>query len=256
MIPYHRLEGPEGAPVVVLSNSLGTTLDMWDPQMPALTERFQVLRYDRRGHGRSEVPPGPYSADELGADVLELLDSLGIDRVSVCGLSMGGMIGMWLGANAPERVDRLALTCTSARFGTPEIWTERAAFVRASGVEALADAVMERWFSPGFRAEHPETVARFREMVASTPAEGYAGCCDALRDWDFRTRLGAIRAPTVVIAGSDDPATPPADGELIAAGIPGAQLVVLKGTAHLANVEQPDSYTKAVMGHLLGETDG
>jgi 3-oxoadipate enol-lactonase len=252
MIPFHRIDGPDDAPVLVLSNSLGTTLEMWDPQVPELGKHFRVVRYDRRGHGRSAVPPGPYTAGDFGHDLLELLDSLEIERVSLCGLSMGGMVGIWLGVNAPERVDRLALSCTAARFGTPEIWIERAAAVReAASAEVLADGAMERWFSPGFREAHPETVARFREMVASTPAEGYAGCCDALRDFDYRERLGEIEAPTVVVSAALDPATPPGDGELIAAGIPGARLVVIDDTAHLANVEQPETYTRTILDHLL-----
>ncbi len=254
MIPFHRLDGPADAPVLVLSNSLGTTLEMWEPQLPELTRHFRVLRYDRRGHGRSPVPTGPYTADDFGNDLLELLDSLGIERVSLAGLSMGGMVGIWLGVNAPERVERLALTCTAARFGTPEIWAERAAAVRSAGtVDVLADAAMERWFSPAFRAAHPAEVARFREMVASTPPEGYAGCCDALRDFDYRDRLGEIRAPTLVVSAELDPATPPADGQAIADGIPGARFTVVEGTAHMANVERPDAYTRAVLDHLLGD---
>lgn len=256
MIPFHRFDGPADAPVIVLSNSLGTTLEMWEPQMPELTKHFRVLRYDPRGHGRSAAPAGPYTADDLGRDVIELLDSLEIERISLCGLSMGGMIGMWLGVNAPERVDRLALTCTSARFGTPEIWTERAAAVREAGsVDVLADAAMERWFSPAFREQHPDEVARFREMVAATPADGYAGCCDALRDFDYRDRLRQIEAPTLVVSAALDPATPPGDGELIASGIPGARLVVIEDTAHLANIEKPDAYTRTVLDHLLALPD-
>jgi 3-oxoadipate enol-lactonase len=225
---------------------------MWEPQLSELTQHFRVLRYDRRGHGRSEIPPGPYTADDFGRDLLELLDSLEIERISFCGLSMGGMVGMWLGVNVPERLDRLALTCTAARFGTPEIWVERAAAVREAGsADVLADGAMERWFSPGFHEAHPETVARFREMVASTPAEGYAACCDALRDFDYRDRLGEIGAPTLVVSAALDPATPPTDGELIAASIPGARLVVIDDTAHLANVEQPETYTHTVLDHLL-----
>ena len=246
----HRFDGPEDASVLVLSNSLGTTLAMWEPQLPAFTQRFRVLRYDGRGHGGSDVPPGPYTIDDLGRHVLGLLDRLGLERVSFCGLSLGGAVGMWLGANAPERVERLALCCTAAQFGTAETWNERAATVRAQGVEALADAVMERWFSPAFREAQPETVARFRAQVASTPAEGYAACCEAIRDFDFRPRLQEIAAPTLVLAGSADPATPPERGQEIADAIPGARLVVIDGVAHMAGVERPDAFGEALLAHL------
>src|SRR5262245_12025785 len=165
---------------------------MWEPQVPALTQRFRVLRYDHRGHGRSAVPPGPYTIGHLAGDVLELLDSLRLDRVSFCGLSMGGMIGMWLAAETPARIAGLALCCTSAHLPPPELWVERAATARGGGMDALADGAMERWFTPAFRARQPETVARIRELVATTPAEGYAACCEAIRDWDFRDRLGKI----------------------------------------------------------------
>jgi 3-oxoadipate enol-lactonase len=250
MIPNHRFDGVEDGPVLVLSNSLGTTMDMWEPQLPAFSQRFRVLRYDTRGHGGSPVPPGPYTIDEIGGDVLELLDSLGLERISFCGLSLGGAVGIWLAANAPARLDRLVLCCTAAQFPPPELWEERAAAARRDGVEALADAVMQRWFSAGFRAAHPETVARFRALVASTPAEGYAACCEALRDLDLRPRLGEVAAPTLVVAGSEDPATPPERGQLIADGIPGARLVVIEGVAHLANLERPGELDATVLDHL------
>ena len=247
---HHRLDGPAGAPVVVLSNSLGTTLEMWDPQLPALTRSFRVLRYDQRGHGRSDVPPGPYTLGELGQDLLGLLDRLDLERVSCCGLSLGGMVGMWLAGNAPERLDRLVLACTSAYLGPPETWIDRAALVRTEGTAAVADAVMERWFTERFRTDQGSTVARYRAMVAETPSEGYAACCEAIRDWDFREQLGSIVAPTLVVAGAADPATPPEHAELIAQRIPGARLVVLPDVAHLANVETTAAFDEAVLGHL------
>jgi 3-oxoadipate enol-lactonase len=252
MIPYHRFDGPEDAPVLLLSNSLGTTHAMWDPQLSALTRHFRVLRYDRRGHGRSEVPPGPYTIAELAGDVIELFDSLGLERVSYCGLSIGGMDGMWNGANAAERIDRLALCSTSPHMPPRELWDERAATVRAQGTEAVADATMERWFSDRFRAEHPETIARVRAMVASTPAEGYAGSCEAIREWDFRGDLDRISAPTLVLSAEDDPSTPPESGRVIADGIQGARFVVLPGARHLANVELAEAFTGALLAHLLG----
>jgi 3-oxoadipate enol-lactonase len=252
VLPFHRFDGPEDAPVLMLSNSLGTTNEMWEPQLPAFTRSFRVLRYDRRGHGRSKVPPGPYTIADLGRDVLELLDLLELERVSYCGLSIGGMDGMWLAANAPDRVDRLCLCSTSAMLGPPELWVERAATVRAQGTGAVADATMGRWFSPAFHEAHPEVVARFREMVASTPAEGYAACCEAIRDWDFRDELGKISAPTLVLSAELDPSTPPEHGRLVADGIPGASFVVVPEAAHLVNVERPDEVDEAIVGHVSG----
>ncbi len=246
---HHLLEGPEGAPVLVMANSLGTTLRVWDDQAPALRDRFRLLRYDHRGHGGSPVPPGPYTIDDLGRDVLALLDRLEVERFSFCGLSLGGMVGMWLASEAPERVERLVLCCTSARFA-PEAYDARARTVRAEGVGVVADAGLERWFTPEFRASRPDVVDWARSMLLDTPAEGYAGCCEAIRDMDLRDRLGAIRASTLVIAGADDPAAPPDQAELIRASIPGARLVVLEQAAHLANVEQPEAITQAVLEHL------
>jgi 3-oxoadipate enol-lactonase len=247
----HRFDGRPDGPVLVLSNSLGSALAMWELQLPTVAERFRVLRYDHRGHGSSPAPPGPYSIDDFGRDTLELLDSLGLERVSFCGLSLGGAVGMWLGANAPERLERLVLCCTAARFATPEIWSERAAAVRAAGsVEPLVEGVLERWFTPGFRAKHPERVEPVRRMLLATPAEGYAATCDALRDCDLRPILAGIRAPALVVAGEDDPATPPAQAEELAASIPGARLVVIPDTAHLANIEQTEAFNEAVLEHL------
>ena len=250
MLPFHRLDGPEDAPVLVLSNSLGTTNEMWKPQLPALVRGFRVLQYDRRGHGRSEVVPGSCTIADLGRDVLELLDALKLERVSYCGLSIGGMDGMWLAANAAERIDRLCLCSTSANLGPPETWVERAATVRAEGTGAVADATMGRWFTPAFHEERPEVVARFREMVASTPAEGYASCCEAIRDWDFRDELGRISAPTLVLSAELDPSTPPDHGRLVADGIPGASFVVVPDAAHLVNVERSGEVDEAILRHL------
>lgn len=213
--------------------------------MPAFTRAFRVLRYDQLGHGRSEVPPGPYTVELLGRELLALLDGLGIERFSFCGLSLGGAVGMWIGANAPERLNRLVLAGTSAYFGPPERWIERAALVRSEGMEPIADATMERWFTPAFGGTAP-----FRAGLVDTPREGYAACCDALRDWDARGFLGRIAAPTLVVVGSGDPATPPTDGQLIADGLPDAGLVVLPCAAHLLNVEQPKAFNRVVLAHL------
>jgi 3-oxoadipate enol-lactonase len=246
----HRFDGPEDAPVLVLSNSLGTTLELWEPQIAALSQHARVLRYDQRGHGGSPVPPGPYTVGDLGGDVVDLLDRLELERVSFCGLSIGGVTGMWLGANAPERIDKLVLACTGARIGTTEMWTDRAAWVRDRGTATVAAAVVERWFTPEFAAASPEIVARFHAMVESTPDEGYAGCCDALRDFDFRNELGRVAPPTLVISGAQDPATPPDLGAFLVDNIPAATFTLIEDAAHLANVARPEQFTQAVLSHL------
>lgn len=247
---HHLLEGPGDAPVLVLANSLGTTLRMWDAQAPALRERFRLLRYDHRGHGGSSVPPGPYEIEDLGRDALALLDRMEIEHFSFCGLSIGGMVGMWLASEVPERVERLVLCCTSALLGPKEMWEERAKVARSQGVGALADSVVERWFTPAFREKSPETVEWARRMLRETPSEGYAGCCEAIRDMDLRDRLGKIRAPTLIVAGAEDPATPPAHGEFIRDSIPDARLLVVEKAAHIANVERSEEVTRAILGHL------
>jgi 3-oxoadipate enol-lactonase len=223
---------------------------MWEPQVPALAERFHVVRCDRRGHGASPVVPGPTTIDDLGRDLLGLLDALGLERVSFCGLSLGGLEGMWLALDAPERLDRLVLACTTSSFAPPETWVERAATVREGGVEAIADATMGRWFSASFRDAQPAVVTRFREMLVSTPREGYVACCDVLADADLTAELGRIRAPTLVVTGSEDPTITPARGEELAGAIHGARHVTLDGAAHLANVDRPDAFTAALLAHL------
>lgn len=247
---HHLLEGPEEAPVLVMANSLGTTLRMWDEGAPALRERFRLLRYDHRGHGGSPVPPGLYTIEDLGRDALALLDRLGIERFSWCGLSIGGMVGMWLASEAPERVEGLVLCCTSALLGPRELWDERIRVARTEGMDALVDSVVVRWFTPEFFSVHPETVEKAAAMLRGTDPEGYAGCCAAIRDMDLRDRLGQIRAPTLVISAAEDPATPPEHGELIRDSIPGASFEVIPGASHLANIEQPEAVTRAILDHL------
>jgi 3-oxoadipate enol-lactonase len=243
------LEGPEDAPVLVLSHSLGATLGMWDDQASVLRERFRLLRYDQRGHGDSPVPSGPYEIEDLGLDVLMLLDWLEIELVSFCGLSIGGLVGMWLASESPGRVEHLVLCCTAPRFDS-NFYDARAHKVRAEGVGSIADAVLERWFTPEFRAARPETVDWAESMLRGTPAEGYAGCCEVLRDTDMRGRLGEIRAPTLVVAGAEDPATTVDQAEEINDSIQGARLVVIENAAHLANVEQPEGVTREILNHL------
>ena len=247
---HHLFEGSEEAPVLVMANSLGTTLRMWDEGAPALRERFRLLRYDHRGHGGSPVPPGLYTIEDLGRDALALLDGLGIERFSWCGLSIGGMVGMWLASEAPERVEGLVLCCTSALLGPRELWDERIRVARKEGMDALVDSVVVRWFTPEFFSAHPETVEKAAAMLRGTDPEGYAGCCAAIRDMDLRDRLGQIRAPTLVISAADDPATPPEHGELIRDAIPGAGFEVIPGASHLANIEQPEAVTRAILDQL------
>ena len=246
----HRSDGPSKAQVLALPSSLGTTTKLWDANVPAWSETFRVLRYDQRGHGGSDVPPAPYSIEDLGRDFIALLDELGIDRVSFCGLSLGGATAMWLAVHAPERIDRLVLACTSPRFGESQGWLDRAAIVRENGLEAIADTVLERWFTPRLGREQPRVVARFRELFVRTSPEGYAGCCEALAAWDFRHALGQIEAPTLVIAGAEDTATPSDHAQLLADRIPKARLVVLPGAAHLGNVERSHAFSSLVTEHL------
>jgi 3-oxoadipate enol-lactonase len=246
----HRIDGRDDAPPLVLSNSLGSTSDMWEPQIPALSERFRVIRYEIRGHDGAPVPDGPYTIADLGGDALALLDRLGIERAHFAGLSLGGMTGMWLGVNAPGRLDRLALLCTSAMLANDHDWPLRARTVReADDTGAVADAVVERWFTPAFREANPELAKRMREMIAATPPEGYAGCCDAIGGMDLEADIEAIRAPTLVIGGRHDNATPPRHQERIAERIPGARLELVDG-AHLANYERADEVTSLLLSHL------
>jgi 3-oxoadipate enol-lactonase len=248
--PHHVLTGPPGAPVLVLGNSLGTDLSMWDGVAALLDGRFRLLRFDHRGHGGSAVLPGPYTVEDLGRDLLALLDNLGLDRVSYCGLSLGGMVGMWLAAHAPERVDRLALCCTSAWLPPAEGWLDRAARVRAGGTEAVADVVLGRWFSAEWAVDHPAEIERARAMLVGVPPEGYAGCCEAIASMDLRADLPSIAAETLVLAGGNDFATPPSHGAAIASAVPRARFVVLPQPAHLAAVEEPDAVAGLLLNHF------
>jgi 3-oxoadipate enol-lactonase len=249
---YCEVEGPEGAPVLMLSNSLGTNLHMWNGQVAPFTQHFRLVRYDRRGHGKSGVPKGPYSMERLGRDVLAVLDGLGIKKINWCGLSMGGMVGQWMGANAPERIERLVITNTSSYFADKNAWNDRLKLVREKGIAAFAGPNMERWFTKGFRERAPEAVARLQQMFAATPLEGYIGCAEAVRDMDHRALLPKIAAPTLVIAGRHDPATTLEAGEYLRDHIPGARLTVLDA-AHISNVEQRDAYSDAALGFLLAK---
>lgn len=248
---YVQVEGADDAPALVLSNSLGTNLHMWDDQADAFAGHFRLVRYDRRGHGQSAVPPGPYSMERLGRDVLAILDALGIEKANWCGLSMGGMVGQWLGANAPERIEKLILSNTSAYYPDKTPWNDRIKFVRENGLAALVEPNMQRWFTDGFRARAPQTLDRMKQMFVATDPQGYIANCEAVRDMDFRASNPRITLPTLVIVGAKDPATPPAAGEAIAAQIKGAKVASLDA-AHIANVEQPQAYTDTVLDFLKG----
>jgi 3-oxoadipate enol-lactonase len=241
-----RVDGP----AVVLSHSVGSTHRMWDTQLDALNERFRVIRYDTRGHGDSPVPDGPYSIDDLADDVVALLDRLDVARAHVIGLSLGGMTAMRLAARNPDRVDRIALLCTAASLPPASAWSDRAATVRAEGSVAVAAAVVQRWFTPEYLAANPAVRIAHEAMVAATPAEGYAGCCEAIAKLDLHRDLSSISAPTLVIAGAADPATPPARLEEIVAAVPDSRLLVVDQAAHLANAEQPAIITPALIAHL------
>jgi 3-oxoadipate enol-lactonase len=250
---HAELEGPERAPVLMLSNSLGTNLHMWDEQKGPLTRHFRLVRYDRRGHGKSSAPKGPYTMERLGRDVLGVLDGLGIQKINWCGLSMGGMVGMWLGANAGNRIDKLILSNTSAHFPDPAMWDARIKIVRDVGLAGVVDANMERWFTKGFRERAPQQMAKMREMFVATPIEGYIGCGEAIRDMDHRPLLPRITVPTLVIAGRHDPATTLEAGEYIKDHVPGARIAVLEA-AHISNLEQPQAYAETMLGFLLGKS--
>jgi len=246
---HYRFDGPEGAPVLMLSNSLGTNLGMWDPQVAAFARTRRVLRYDTRGHGDSAVTPGPYTLEQLARDALGLLEQLAVERASFCGLSLGGMVGMWLGAHAPTRVDKLVLCNTAPQIGSPDPWNARIAAVRKDGMAAIESGVLARWFTPGFLGAAPPILGRMRETLLGLSPDGYTACCAAVRDMDQRESISRITAPTLVIAGTHDAATPPAAGQFIAERIRGAKYVELPA-AHISNVEVPERFSESVLAFL------
>jgi 3-oxoadipate enol-lactonase len=236
----------------VLSNSLGTTSALWSAQVPALARHFRVVRYEHRGHGGGTAVAGPYTIGELGGDLLDLVDHLDVESASICGLSLGGMVGMWLAAHHPERVDRLVLACTAPHLPPAEAWYERAMTVRRDGTGVLLDTLLERWFTPGFVERQPDVKAAVTAMLASADPNGYASCCEAIATMDQRADLAAIVAPTLVLAGRSDPVAPPATALAMHEAIDGSSLIVLAPAAHLANVEQPDRFTAALLDHFIG----
>jgi len=246
---HYRFDGPEGAPVLLFCNSLGTDHTMWDPQVPALARTLRVLRYDRRGHGASAATPGPYTIERLGRDVVGLLDALKIDRVRFCGLSLGGMTGMWLGTNAPERIEKLVLCNTAAHIGAPDPWNARIEAVRKGGMAAIEPAVMGRWFTQRFLADPTPMLARMKEVFLGLSPDGYVACCAAVRDMDQRESIARINAPTLVIAGTHDASTTPAMGQYMVGKIKGARYIELDA-AHISNVEATGRFNEALAGFV------
>jgi len=250
MTLHHELSGPEHASVLLMGGSLGTTLEMWRGQLP-LADRLRLVRFDHRGHGGSPEPPGPYEIADLGADVLALMDELELEHASYCGLSIGGMVGMWLAAHTPERIERLVLVCTAAQMPPASAWRERAARVlEAESVAPIAEAVVDRWLTPGFAAAHPLVRAELLTMLGDSPAVGYAACCGAIERMDLRALLPRITAPTLVISGADDLAAPVECQALIAAAIPGARHEIVGPAAHVAAIEQPEAINHLIEDHL------
>ncbi len=244
------LAGPDGAPVLVLGNSLGTSAAVWASQVPTFATRFRLLRYELPGHGGTPAAPGAYTVGGLATGVLALLDSLGVERAAYCGISLGGMIGMWLAAHEPDRISALGLVCTSAYLPPADGWRTRAAQVRTAGLASITAPVLGRWFTPGFSQRAPQVIRRFSAEFERTDPVGYAGCCEAIGAMDLRAELPAITAPTLVLAGAEDPATPPEHGAAIAARIDGARLEVVPDAAHLAAVEAAGPVTAALEAHL------
>lgn len=244
---HHRVDGPEGAPDLVLLHAIGTSLQMWAPQVPELSRDRRVISVDLRGHGRSPVPPGPYTMGELAGDVFAVLDRLGIERASICGLSLGAMVGMAMAASAPERVDRLVAAGVVAVPSSPTAWHERAQRMLAGGAAAISDLVVERW---GYRDRDASIAALVLGMLAATPPDGYAGCCEAIAGMDLRPALPLVTAPVLLLAGSEDPSAPPSAAREIAAAMPNARVAVIDGAAHLINVEAPAATTQAILEHL------
>jgi 3-oxoadipate enol-lactonase len=246
---HYSLAGPEGAPILVFSNSLGANFSMWDPQLPHLSKQFRILRYDTRGHGQSSAAPGPYTIELLADDVLHLLDALHFERINFCGLSMGGQTGIWLGLRVANRLHKLVLCNTGAKIGTADGWNTRIETVLNKGMKEISHAVASRWFTSEFHSAYPEVFSHAVKMIEGANPQGYAACCMALREFDARKELSAIKVPTLVIAGSRDPATPPTDGRFIADHVPGAHFRELQA-AHLSNIEASAEFTSAVQQFL------
>lgn len=247
----YRLEGPDRAPVLVLSNSLGTTFEMWQPQLAALTQQFRVLRYNTRGHGRSPLPAGPLTLARLGQDVVELLDALHIEHAAFCGISLGGLTGLWLNRYAPARFSTLVVANTAARIGSEQGWRERAAQVRAQGMEAVASATPQRWFTPEYVIQHATQIAALVARLARQNPSGYAACCEVLATADLRDELPQMLRPMLVIAGRHDPVTGLDDARQIVQGAPHATLASL-AASHLSNIACAAEFTRCLI-HFIGK---
>lgn len=253
MTTHYKLEGTPNSPVLVFSNSLGTDLTMWNEIVPLLLPYFQVLRYDTRGHGQSEITPEPYTIAQLGQDVIDLLDQLGVPKAAFCGLSMGGLIGQWLGVNYPERFSRLILCNTAAKVGTADAWNERIDMVKQKGMSPITDQTLKIWFSEAFRENAPQRTREMKTVFLNNDPQGYSNCCAAIRDADFRTNLKDIALETLVIAGADDPATTVEDAKYMVEQLPNAKPEILPAR-HLSNIEQPDAFAAALINFLVGPT--
>lgn len=249
---YEVTEEPD-RPWLFFSNSLGADLSMWEPQLAAFSGPFRILRYDNRGHGKSSVPPGPYTIEQLATDVLALADELGVDRFHFCGLSMGGLIGQWLGINRPQRLGKLVLCDTAAKIGNAQGWEERIHTVEHGGMSSIVEGGLKRWFTPRFFNDNPEIVDRFRSIILSTAPEGYVANCMAIREADFRESASSISAPVLLVCAANDPVTTVADAKFLAESIPGSQICELDA-AHLSNVEQAAAFNQSVLAFLKGET--
>jgi 3-oxoadipate enol-lactonase len=248
---HYELSGSPDNPVLLLAHPLGVNLSVWEPQLPEFTKHFRVLRYDARGHGDSSVPPGEYSVAAMAQDVLGLLDALKVHRAHFCGISMGGMTGMWLGANARSRFDKIVLGNTAVKIGTAESWAARIASVQKMGMPAIAPSIIERWFTFEFRAASPHVVTGVQSMLEKTNPHGYMASCAAIRDMDYAEKISTVQSPVLVISGSNDPGTTPADGQYIASRIPGAIYSELRAS-HLSNVEAAEHFTPQVLRFLAG----
>ena len=248
---YYRVDGDSRAPALLFSNSLGTTHELWNPQVGPFSERFRIVRYDTRGHGSSDAPGAEYTIAQLGGDALAVLDAAHISRAHVCGLSLGGLTAMWLGLYAPERIASLTLSSTGAKIGTAAIWQERIRQVQSAGLASIAEGGKTRWFTEAFRAAHPDLVDHHVRMLVAGPPGGYMGCCAVLRDTDLGEEISGIASPTLVIGAVEDPVTPVANAELMKSRIPQSEIVILAGS-HMINVEQADAFNAHLLRFLHG----
>ena len=250
IVLHHQILGSSEGPALVFINSLGSDLRIWQEVAPAFTEQFRVILYDKRGHGLSDAPSAPYTIDEHTDDLLALLDHLGVEKASLVGLSVGGMIAQRMAVRAPERVQSITLCCTAAKIGTPELWADRIGAVETGGIEPIADAVLQRWFTPLFHRTRADDLAGWRNMLVRTPAHGYAGTCAAIRDADLRPDAGRIAVPTLCVAGDQDGSTPAEVVKGTAELIPGARFALIEGAGHIPCVEKPAELTGLIKQHL------